>query len=188
MAHNDKSQQLNFKIPSTQPILSGENLVLRPWKPEDATQLAKICRNPEIARYTAVPENYTLEMGKEFIADSIAGYPNNAIRYCITDVENEIVGSISLERLSLLDCRAEIGYLVAEGHRGKGIAVEATRILTSIVHQWGFSRVELLTAVENLASQKVAEKSGFTFEGVLRKRNIVKGRIFDMVIFSSIAH
>ena len=48
----------------------------------------------------------------------------------------------------------------------------------------GAARVQLRTEPDNVASQRVAEKAGFTREGVLRSLLEFKGRRRDAVMFS----
>jgi RimJ/RimL family protein N-acetyltransferase len=63
----------------------------------------------------------------------------------------------------------ELGYVVAPDVRGKGVASELLRQLST----WAFSdrgaqRLTLLIDVENIGSQRVAERAGYQLEGVLR--------------------
>jgi RimJ/RimL family protein N-acetyltransferase len=63
----------------------------------------------------------------------------------------------------------ELGYVVAPAARGKGVASELLRQLSS----WAFSergaqRLTLLIDIENIGSQRVAERAGYQLEGVLR--------------------
>ena len=58
-----------------------------------------------------------------------------------------------------------------------------------LVSRWalsqpGVARIELATSPENTASQRVAERSGFQREGVLRSYNLVDGSREDAVFFS----
>ena len=48
----------------------------------------------------------------------------------------------------------------------------------------GVERLELRAATGNLASQRVAEKAGFTREGVLRNAGYVNDGRVDMVVYS----
>ena len=57
--------------------------------------------------------------------------------------------------------------------------------------QWGFNelslnRIEIVVAVNNKVSQRVAEKTGVVREGILRNRAIVHGRVVDAVMYSLI--
>lgn len=52
--------------------------------------------------------------------------------------------------------------------------------------QIGLHRVEILAAIPNVASQRVAEKTGAVREGVLRNRLLIGGVSQDAVLFSLI--
>jgi len=67
----------------------------------------------------------------------------------------------------------------------RGYATEATLALA----RWAFEalaleRIEIVAAVGNLASQRVAVKSGAAREGVARKRLLVRGAALDAVVYS----
>jgi RimJ/RimL family protein N-acetyltransferase len=69
--------------------------------------------------------------------------------------------------------------------RGKGVATEATALLVG----WLFKtkkigRVQLTLIPENAASRRVAEKSGFRFEGVLRRSVFSQGKTSDIEMWS----
>jgi RimJ/RimL family protein N-acetyltransferase len=51
----------------------------------------------------------------------------------------------------------------------------------------GLQRIEILAAIPNIASQRVAEKAGAVREGVLRKRLLIRGVSQDAVMFSLVA-
>lgn len=70
---------------------------------------------------------------------------------------------------------------------GRGIATAATLLAA----QFGFedlrlNRIEILTAIENSASQRVAEKAGAKKEGILRNRILLHDRPLDAVMYSLI--
>ena len=65
----------------------------------------------------------------------------------------------------------EIGYWIDERHQGKGLVTEAAAALSKhALTELALGRVEIHTNPDNLASNRVAEKLGFTREGTLRKR------------------
>ncbi len=65
----------------------------------------------------------------------------------------------------------EIGYWIDERHQGKGLITEAAAALAKhALTDLALSRVEIHTNPDNAASNRVADKLGFTREGVLRKR------------------
>jgi RimJ/RimL family protein N-acetyltransferase len=83
---------------------------------------------------------------------------------------------------------AELGYVVLPAERGRGVASEALRLLTD----WGFAelgaeRLELMIAVRNEPSKRVAERCGYVREGVLRSLYVKPGLREDTEIWSRLA-
>uniref|UniRef100_A0A1D1Y063 Putative ribosomal N-acetyltransferase YdaF n=1 Tax=Anthurium amnicola TaxID=1678845 RepID=A0A1D1Y063_9ARAE len=83
-------------------------------------------------------------------------------------------------------CRAEVSYGVARRHRGRGVATAAVRAgARQVFEEWPhLERLEGLVAVENVASQRVMEKAGFSREGLLRSYRVTKGKVWDLVSYS----
>ena len=82
---------------------------------------------------------------------------------------------------------ANLGYWVRTSRTRQGVATAATRLLASFgLKELGLRRIEIVVATGNLASQRVAEKSGATREGVLRNRIVVRDRLYDAVMYSII--
>jgi RimJ/RimL family protein N-acetyltransferase len=91
-------------------------------------------------------------------------------------------------RFSWRDARAEVGYWLSREARGQGHATRAVRLITA----WGFrslalQRIDLMAATENPASQRVADRCGFTREAVLRSYLQAKEGRQDMVAFGLLA-
>jgi RimJ/RimL family protein N-acetyltransferase len=64
---------------------------------------------------------------------------------------------------------ANIAFAVIPQHRREGYATHAVRLLAvEGLGRFGFRRIELMCDVENVASRKVAERAGFSFEGIRR--------------------
>ena len=94
--------------------------------------------------------------------------------------------------LELLQSRAPDGesWLLGADQRGagRGIATQAARLVARFgFEQLGLQRIEIVAAVGNIASQRVAEKAGATREAVLRKRLLINGESQDAVLFSLVA-
>ncbi|HEV7756174.1 MAG TPA: GNAT family protein, partial [Mycobacteriales bacterium] len=69
----------------------------------------------------------------------------------------------------------ELGFWVAQGARGRGVAAQASAALA----RWcfgalGVARLQWLAEVGNEASRRAAERAGFTVEGVLRDRVLAR--------------
>jgi RimJ/RimL family protein N-acetyltransferase len=69
--------------------------------------------------------------------------------------------------------------------RGRGSATRALRLLAAWAFaELGAGRVQLLTEPENIASQRVAEKAGFTRDATLRSYLVLNGERRDAIMFS----
>ena len=98
---------------------------------------------------------------------------------------SEIVGTISFVRTT--DFELEIGYRICRHkHRRKGFMSEALCLFSAYLFETfpHITRLAIKTAVNNVGSRKLAEKCGFTQEGVLRKAYFYRGEICDFVIYS----
>jgi RimJ/RimL family protein N-acetyltransferase len=74
---------------------------------------------------------------------------------------------------------------VRSSQTSQGIATSAAREVAA----WAFAqtnlvRLEIVVAVGNVGSQRVAEKVGARREGVLRKRLFLNGRSEDALMFA----
>ena len=159
--------------------------MLRQWRLEDAPAVAAACRDAEIERWLAfVPQPYTEDDARFYIRDCLqAG--SDRTPFAIADAETgEVIGSIDM-RINRLRT-GHIGYWLAPGARGRGLTAEALLALSRwAFEEHGLGRVELVTDPDNIASQRVAEKAGFTREAVLRSILITRdGGRRDGVMFS----
>ena len=79
-----------------------------------------------------------------------------------------------------------MGYGVAAKYWGQGIATKTVKMVISEVFKDfpDLVRLQAVAVVENIASQRVLEKAGFTREALLRKHSFLKGQLKDLVIYS----
>ena len=106
-----------------------------------------------------------------------------AHQFAITE-DAQLVGSIGL-RVGK-HRTGYVGYWCARDARGRGITTRALRRVCRYgLEDLGLERLELTTDVENVASQRIAEKVGFQREGVLRSHLAhPDGHRRDSVLFS----
>ena len=80
----------------------------------------------------------------------------------------------------------EIGYLIYDTNdRGKGIASAAARRFSEyLMDLKNVPRIQIQLEQGNVASRRVAEKAGFTFEGIARSAMVFKGKVIDLEVFS----
>jgi RimJ/RimL family protein N-acetyltransferase len=168
------------------PPLSDGVVSLRPWVRSDVRDLARICRDPEIPRFTKVPRDYTPEIGAYFVAGSTdRARAGEALELAVCDAgDGTLLGSVALHRPSWETGDAEIGYWTAREARGRGVATRAVRLLSAhALGTLGLARVEIAAFAENEPSQAVARAAGFTEVG-LRERHVEhQGALRDCVVF-----
>jgi RimJ/RimL family protein N-acetyltransferase len=172
-----------------EPLIDGDT-ALRPWRDSDLRPLVAACQDPEIARWTRVPARYGPSDARRYLDGrydmAFAGL--TAPFAVIRATDGELLGSISLMRIAWSHQRGEVGYWLSREGRGAGHATRALRLICA----WGFAelgleRITLIAATANGASQRVAERSGFAREGVLRSYMRLADQRQDMVSFSLLA-
>ncbi|KAG6432259.1 hypothetical protein SASPL_103834 [Salvia splendens] len=160
-----------------------EKINLRPIKISDIDDFMVWASDERVAHFCTWDSYTSRDEALHFLTNNAIPHPwFRAI--CAGD---RAVGSISVTPGSgTRSCTAELGYVVAFEHWGKGVATEAVRIVAStIFRKWPLlQRLEALVDAENGRSQKVLEKAGFVREGLLRKYDVVKGKPRDMIVFS----
>jgi RimJ/RimL family protein N-acetyltransferase len=162
--------------------------VLRPPQPSDAQAIRQACQDPDIQRWIpAVPSPYTDEDAGVFVAWSEQGWrTGERASFVICDSgSDELLGTLGLG----LDRRehgvASIGYWLAREARGRGVATEAVKLGSRwAFRELGIERLELYTETGNEPSQRVAERAGFTREGIARGHLRTSTGRRDSVIFS----
>lgn len=165
------------------------DLVLRPWRRTDIGALVPLVDDDEIRRWLdRIPDPYTVPDAEEYVARTRVALTAGTQVALAVAVAGRIAGSIDL-RLNPQDGRlAEIGYWVAAGVRGRGVASAAATLLADFgFSALGLRRVELHAAVANPASRRVAEKARFEPEGVRRAWRTVHGVPTDFVLYSRLA-
>jgi RimJ/RimL family protein N-acetyltransferase/nitrite reductase/ring-hydroxylating ferredoxin subunit len=175
-------------IDPPRPPLTDGVITLRPFRADDAAAVAEACQDPDIARWIPmIPIPYSIDHARAFILMTLEHWhEGTGCEFAIADAATDrLLGSIGLH-LSKIPNRLAIGYWVAAAERGRGIAVRAVRLVARwAFDRFGGERLSLWTLPGNVASQCVAEKAGFRFEGVLRNWDAARdGSAVDVVMFS----
>ncbi len=160
---------------------------LEPLDRRFVPDFAALTADPDVIRFTRVPR----ERDEGFAADWIDTYVKSwrdATRAgfaILDDADGSFLGMVALVQLDLGLGEAELGYIVAPQARGRGVAGRAIRLLA----EWAFgelalARLEAWIDVTNDPSKRVAERLGFTFEGVRRSVYFKDGHRADMAVYS----
>ena len=129
-----------------------------------------------------LPQPYTLADAEFYIG------MEGEEKFAVTDaVSGRVLGSIGLTWHE--PDVAEAGYWIRADARGRGLMTRALSLAARHAFAKGAARVQLRADTENVGSCRVAERAGFTREGVLRAAhwNPRLGRRQDWVMYSLLA-
>jgi len=99
----------------------------------------------------------------------------------------EIVGGTGFHRIKWEVPAFEIGYWCRTSLTGRGLVTEAIRGMTKFAFEtMAASRVEIRCADTNLRSRRVAERAGYTLEGILRNNGLTQGALRNTLLFSMV--
>jgi ribosomal-protein-alanine N-acetyltransferase len=166
-------------------------LTVRPVTAEDAPVVAVVFADKQTQRWLPFPKEYgnieahawCTEMAAER-RDSGSGDHYGVVRR----EDDQLVGCLWTKRTDWVSRVTEVAYAVAPDARGFGVAAEAVdAVAIALILEHGFQRVELRVAPGNLASRRVAEKAGFTYEGLLRSAGYVHSGRVDLEVWSLVA-
>ncbi len=111
------------------------------------------------------------------------GDDNEVFEWHIFD-DDILCGAVRLNHIEEENHKASIAYYIGASHQGKGLATAAVRaVLAYCFTNMGFNRIELKCAVANMASQQVAKRLGFTWEGMLHQAELLNGSYIDHFVY-----
>lgn len=88
-------------------------------------------------------------------------------------LEGRLLGSSGMHRIDWDARKFEIGYWLRNGEQGRGFVTETVAALTRMAFdRLHARRVEIRMDASNERSWRVAERAGFTLEGVLRQDSL----------------
>ena len=95
--------------------------------------------------------------------------------------DGTVIGDVALQDIDWVHRSCSLGYgLTKLEYRGKGYATDAVRAILRYGFRYlGLERISAITQEENIGSQRVLEKCGFTLEGRERKAKYLAGRRHD---------
>jgi RimJ/RimL family protein N-acetyltransferase len=173
------------------PPLATADIVLRCPTADDIPWITTACSDRELSRYIpAIPYPYSQSDARAFVQRAVRGWAEGSGgTFVIADAPTgEGSGTIGLQLFPSDTGLAEVGYWLRREARGRGAATTAVRLVSNwAFEQLGIQRMSLMTAPENVASQRVAERAGFTREGLLRAWMPTPHDRRDCVMFSLLA-
>ena len=162
-------------------------LLLRPFQLEDVKPLFDAVRESlaELKPWMSwAHDEYTQQETEDYIHITRARWEENTLfGFAITDAASgEILGGCGLGQRHHY---CNLGYWVRTSQHGHGIAGRAAKLIARFGFEHvGIIRAEIVMAVGNERSRRVAEKIGAHYEGILLNRIVVGKTIYDAHMFS----
>jgi RimJ/RimL family protein N-acetyltransferase len=129
----------------------------------DAAALCEADGDPEHRRRFDFPEDFrpSIEHSQKVIArwerERRAGV---RFPFAVRNRTGDLVGGCELARVG--DDVANASYWTLPGHRRRGVASEALRLLCTLAfNDFGFRRIEVVADIDNVASWRIALRCGF---------------------------
>jgi RimJ/RimL family protein N-acetyltransferase len=147
--------------------------------------LGPMLSDPDVLRFTRVPDPTPDDFAREWLALYEQGRRDGTREGFAAFDDDGFVGLALAFGIDRGEAEAELGYIVAPAARGRGVGTAILRALTD----WAFrstnvERLRLVIDVENVASLRIAERSGYVREGVMRSVHFKGGRRIDAVLLS----
>lgn len=167
-------------------------ILLRPFHLDDAEETYRSVRESltELKPWMSFAyDGYSLSDSKEFIRITRARWGEGTLyAFAITDRKTgSVLGGCSLSHIHPVYHLCNLGYWVRTSRHGEGIAGRATQLAARYAFEkLGLVRVEIVIALENKASIRVAEKVNAHYEGILRNRMVVGREVYDAHMYSLI--
>lgn len=167
-------------------------VTLRPFRLEDSTQLYQAVRESlsELKPWMSwAHDTYSHQDADDFIRITRARWEEKTLyAFAITDAQTgEVLGGCSLSHKNPVYHYCNLGYWVRTSRCHEGLAGRAAKLVAHLgFEQAGVIRAEIVVAVGNEKSVRVAEKMGAHYEGLLLNRMVVGKAIYDAHMFSMI--
>jgi len=173
-----------FKVFS---VLETERLIFREIVLKDVQAVLKIYGDPKAAEYDWFSPIETEEKARTFIEHFNKEFEaQQEITWGIVRKEDgALIGCCCLGDFEEDARRSEIGYVLMRSEWNKGYTTEAVKALVTFGFEtMNLNRIEAFVTPGNNASIRVLKKSGFLEEGIVRERDLIKGKLEDGVILA----
>ena len=168
--------------------LVNTDITLRPFLIDDSVQLYEAVRKSlkELKPWMSwATEEYTQLTAREYISITKARWEERTLFAFAITRDEDIVGGCTLSSIHPIYHYCNVGYWVRTSCHGRGIAGRAARLAARFgFENVGLIRAEIVVAVGNKASMRVAEKIGAHYEGILLNRMVVGKSIYDAHMYS----
>lgn len=162
---------------------------IRAYEPQDAQALWEAARESVGEVFPWLPwchAQYSVAEAMEWIRSRAPlAAEGREHTFAIVDTDGRLLGGCGLNQINRIHRFGNLGYWVRTSATRHGVATEAVRQVAQFAFRnTDLVRLEIVCAVGNDRSQRVAERAGAVREGILRHRLLLHGQAADAVMYS----
>jgi RimJ/RimL family protein N-acetyltransferase len=167
-------------------------LILRVPAPGDGPMVARsaMASLPELKPWMPWATDYKVESAEIWCRKSAGHFIlREQLQFiALLAADGSHLGNLGLFAFDWRAKKCEIGYWLATPHHGNGYMTEAVAALTSLAFETlDMCRVEIDADARNGPSRRVAERCGYTLEGVLRNIRLdTAGKPYDACVYAKV--
>ncbi len=170
------------------PTLESERVRLRMMQMDDLDDYYAYVSQPEIARYNSWQPPRSLAECRVFFGGRVIERYKSMLPTpwgVVDKVTGRLVGQCGFTQWYPISMRAEIAYGISKAYWGRGYMPEAVRIVLAFGFRvLGIERIQAACIAENVASERVMQKVGMSFEEMQREYSFVHERYEDLKLYS----
>lgn len=169
--------------------IESERLLLRKLSLTDAVDIYDYASDVQVSKFTTWENHSSLDDTNTFLHMVLQKYENEQPSdwgILLKDT-NKVIGTCGWVYLNEQHHRAEMGYALSRNYWNQGLITEAVRtILTFGFNELNLNRIEARCISENIGSERVMQKVGMHYEGLIREQMFVKGRYVNVKLYSAL--
>jgi ribosomal-protein-serine acetyltransferase len=169
-------------------LLTDGVVAVCPYTRDDIDQLFEAARESRTTVYPWLPwchPKYTREEAEQWVEQVLTKNEHRYQMMILQASSGKFLGGVGLNQYNEQYNFANLGYWVRTSAERKGYASRAARLLGKFgIEELGLNRVEIIASEQNVASNRVAVKSGAVHEGLLRARLPLHGAVHNVNVYS----
>jgi ribosomal-protein-alanine N-acetyltransferase len=169
------------------PIIETGRLRLRRLMTRDANDVYEYASDSNVSKYVTWEHHRSVADSLHFIRMVLNSYSRGEPTSwgIVYKEDRKLIGTGGYHWWQIESARAEIGYAIYSRYWNMGIMTEALQAMI----EFGFekmllNRIEARCYIKNTASERVLQKCGMKYEGIMRESLYVKGEFQDLKLYS----
>lgn len=167
--------------------LETDRLIIRRLTFNDVADMFEYASNPMVTKYLPWEAHKSIEDTMNFLNMVLDSYKKGQVSgWGIVLKENsKLIGTCGYVWWQTENEKAEIGYALSPDYWNRGIVTEAAKeIIKFGFENMRLNRIEAHCVDKNIASERIMQKIGMKYEGLLRDFRKFKGKYCDFKMYS----